>query len=236
MRTRLVPFIAAMVFLSACSSADTDPKTPAGSDGGDQNATADSDDDGDAPSVEIVASGFGQSKYSTQAMVVVTTDDESAIGESVTVSVNFLDAEGMILNTTEQIESFKWVGQELALPVSPYDLDEKAKVASIEASASLSDYGSEPARAALPVLESTEIVKGQFSDWSASFGFTNDTDEDLKDLRVGVVCYDAAGAVIGGTSTYPELAPAGKTIRITSDPTVSSKPSSCKAFVNYDVI
>lgn len=236
MRPRLVPFIAAMIFLSACSSADSDTRTPAGSDGGDLNATADGNDDGEAPSVEIVDSGFGQSKYSTQAMVVVTTDDESAIGESVTVSVNFLDAEGMILTTTEQIESFNWVGQELALPVSPYDLDEKAKVASIEVSASLSDYGSEAVQAPLPVLESTEVVKGQFSDWSAAFGFTNDTDQDLKNLRVGVVCYDAAGTIIGGTSTYPELAPAGKTIRIASDPTVSAKPTSCKAFVNYDVI
>jgi len=168
-------------------------------------------------------------------MVIVTTDSEAAIGEFVTASVNFLDAEGQILATAEQIESFKWVGQELAMPVTPDDLDGKAKVASIEPSASLSDYGmAEESKAPLPVLDSTEVKKGEYGGFTTSFALTNDTDADLKSPRVGVVCYDAAKKIIGGTSMYPDFVPAGKTIRIDAEPTVSGKPASCKAFVNYE--
>ena len=143
--------------------------------------------------------GSGQSKCCNQGMVVVTTDSEAAIGESVTVTANLLDADGQILATVEQIESFNWIGQELASPSRP------------------------------------EIKAGEFSDYTASFAFTNETDADLENLRVGVVCYDAAQKIIGGTTTYLELAPANYTIRIDADPTVSGKPASCKAFVNYDV-
>ena len=238
MRSRLlVPLVVVILsVISACGSSEDDSSssTPAGSDGGDKNASSDAEDE--KPTVEIVDSGFGQSEYTTEAIVIVTTNSEAALGESVTVSVNFLDAGGQILATAEQIESFNWVGQQLVLPVTPSDLAENAKVASIEPSASLSDYGmGQEAKAPLPVLESTEIKKGEFGGYTASFAFTNETDSDLKSLRVGVACYDTANGIIGGTSTYPELAPAGKTIRISADPTVASKPASCKAFVNYDV-
>jgi hypothetical protein len=235
MHTRwLAPLVALVFLLAACGgTAEDKEKSPAGSDGGSKNAGSGSADD--APKVEIVDSGFGKGDYGTQAMVIVTTDSEAAIGEFVTASVNFLDSEGQILATAEQIEAFKWVGQELAMPVTPDGLDGKAKVASIEPSASLSDYGmAEESKAPLPVLDSTEVKKGEFGGFITSFALTNDTDADLKSPRVGVVCYDAAKKIIGGTSTYPDLVPAGKTIRIDAEPTVSGKPASCKAFVNYE--
>lgn len=206
--------------------------SPAGSDGGSKNAGSGRSDD--TVKVEIVDSGFGQGEYTTQAMVIVTTDSEAAIGEFVTVSVNFLDAKGQILATAEQIESFTWVGQEIAMPVTPTDLNEKTTVASIDPSVSLSDYGmADESKAPLPVLDSTEIKKGEYGGLTTSFALTNDTDADLESPRVGVVCYDAAEKIIGGTSTYPDFVPAGKTIRIDAEPTVSGKPASCKAFVNY---
>lgn len=223
-----------VTLLAGCGgTAEDDDQEPAGSDGGAQNADPSNPDD--APKVEIVDSGFGQGEYTTQAMVIVSTDSETAIGEFVTVSVNFLDAKGQILATAEQVESFTWVGQELAMPVTPTDLDEKAKVASIEPSVSLSDYGTtEESKPPLPVLDSTEIRKGEYGGFTASFALTNETDAELKSPRVGVVCYDVADKIIGGTSTYPEFVPAGRTIRIDADPTVSGQPKSCKAFVNYE--
>lgn len=238
MRLRLLACLVVVVSLfGACASSDDEPtsQSPAGSDGGEQNASSGEEDDS-SPAVEILDSGFGQSDITAEAMVVVTTDSEAALGESVTVSVNFLDAKGQILQTEEQIESFNWVGQELSLPVTPYDIEPKQKIASIEPSVSLSDYGmSQEPKAPLPVLDATEVKKGEYGGYTASFAFTNETDTDLQNLRVGVVCYDASQKIIGGTSTYPELAPAGKTIRIDADPTVSAKPATCKAFVNYDV-
>jgi hypothetical protein len=235
MRSRwLASLIVVLALLSACGSTEEN-SSAAGSDGGDKNASSGGKDE--KPTVEIVDSGLGQSDGNAQGIVIVTTDDKAAIGESVTVTANFLDADGQIIATEEQVESFNWVGQELVLPVSHYLDKPNVKVASIEPSASLSDYGmAKPSEAPLPVLKATEIKKGEFGGYTASFAFTNETDEDLKNLRVGVVCYDAAKKIVGGTSTYPELAPVGKTIRIDADPTASRKPASCKAFVNYDVL
>ncbi len=231
----LVPLVVVLSLISACGDDDESPSgsTPAGTDGGDQNAVSGSEDE--EPTVEIVDFGFGQTDCCTLGIVIATTDSEAAVGESVTVTVNFLDADGQILETVEQVESFSWVGQELVLPVTPYQLTDADTVASMDPSVSLSDYGSEPMEAPLPVLDATEISKNDYGGYTASFAFANDTDADLEDLRVGVVCYNAAEEIIGGTSAYPALAPAGKTIRIDADPTVAAMPESCKAFVNYDV-
>lgn len=187
----------------------------------------------EAPAVEIVDSGFGQEGDYVQGIVVVTNTGEGSVGEFVTASVNFLDAEGGIISTEEQVESFNWVGQELVLPILSSTGQPDVTVASMEPSVSLSDYGSESGRAPLPVLQATEITPGRFGGYTASFEFTNETGEDLESLRVGVVCSDEAGEIIGGNSTYPNLAPAGGTIRVDTDVTVSEQPASCDAYLNY---
>ncbi len=185
--------------------------------------------------LQVVDYGFGQSGDVTQAIVLVRSDSEAAVGEFVTVSVNFLSASGELIATETQVESFSWAGQELALPVWSFSEGRNITVASIDPSVSLSDYGaSVSARPPLPVLEATGVGDDQFGGYSASFDFTNDTGGDLSSLRVGVACYNAEGEIIGGGPVYPELAPAGKTIRIEAQQlVVSETPTSCKAFVNY---
>lgn len=195
------------------------------------------EDDTDEPTqvdVEIVESGFGQGGDYVQGIVVVTTDDEAAVGESVTVSVNFLDAGGKILATEEQVESFSWAGQMLVMPVWGDLSDQsKAKVATIDPSVSISDYGmGEEAQPELPALQAGEIKAGEYGGFQASFEFTNEGDSDLDSMRVGVVCKDAQGTIIGGGSTYPD-AHTNKTIRIDADLTVSKKPTTCTAYLNY---
>lgn len=225
MRTHRIAVLGAFALASACGgTTESDDKKSTG--GGD-----------DQPAVKVVASGFGQSDQYVQAIVIVTTDSEASIGESATASVNFLDAGGEILGTEEQVEGFKWVGQELVLPVW-LDLSDnaKAKVASIEVSTKITDYGSaEQPAAPLAPIKSKSVQKNEYGSRTAVFEFTNSSDEDLSSPRVGVVCYDAAGKIVGGASEYPDLVAAGKTIRIDSDVTVSGTPSSCKAFPSYDV-
>lgn len=191
-----------------------------------------------SPALQIVDHGFGQSDDATQAIVIVRNDSEAAVGEFLTVSVNFLDADGELVGTETQIESFSWVGQELALPVLLFMDGPNVAVAGLDPSISLSDYGdSTLARTPLPVLETTDITGDRSGGYTASFDFTNETGADLTDLRVGVACYDTRGAIIGGTSIYPELAPAGKTIRVDAEYLVASEtPTSCKAFVNYGLL
>lgn len=189
----------------------------------------------EVPAVEIVDSGFGQDESSAQGIVIVTSPGEAAVGEYVTASVNFLDAEGGIIATEEQVESFAWAGQELVLsvwlgPTAAAD----ATVASIEPSVTISDYGMGGSGSTpLPVLEATEITQDQYGAHTASFEFTNETDADLTDLRGGVVCYDETGQINGGGTAFPGLAPAGKIIVIDADVTVSGQPDSCKAHLNH---
>ncbi len=222
-----------MFALVGCAGPNSSDLTPAGGDGGSQNATSGAK--GGAPTVQIVDHGFGQSDQSALGIVIVTTDSSAAVGEFVTVSANFLDSDGQIIATEEQVESFSWVGQQLVLPVQLFLSDKPGvQVSGIEPSATISTHGlSEPVRAPLPTLEATEVAEGKYGGYRASFGFTNESDTDLKSLRVGAVCYDTAGTIIGGAYTFPDLAPAGKTIRIDTEPTVSEKPASCKAFLNY---
>lgn len=225
MRKHMIAILAATALLSSCGGTTaTDTKKP--------NASG-----GDKPSVEVIASGFGQSDQYVQAIVIVTTDSKASVGESATASVNFLDGDGEILGTEEQVEGFKWVGQELVLPVW-LDLSDnaKAKVASIAVSTKISDYGSaeQPASPLAPI-EAKSIKKNEYGASTAAFEFTNSGDEDLSSPRIGIVCYDAAGKIVGGSSEYPDLVAAGKTVRIDSDVTVSDIPASCKAFPSYDV-
>lgn len=79
----------------------------------------------------------------------------------------------------------------------------------------------------------SQIEQGASGGYEASFEFTNETETDLDGLRVGVVCYDEAGSIIGGDATYPSLAPADQTIRIDAHPTVEEHPDFCEAFLNY---
>jgi hypothetical protein len=226
---------AVLALLAGCGSEAE--KKPSGSDGGSSVAKSDSSSDDSKPSVKLVAQGFGQADEYPTGIAIVTTDSKASIGESVTVSANLLDAKGQILATEEQVEQFNWVGQQLVLPIS-FDLSNQphAKAAKIEASASISNYGMDSEeKAPLPKLKSAEVKKSEYGGWTASFAFKNTTEGALKDMRVGIVCYDKAGSIIGGSSEYPSLAAPGATIRIDSDVTTSGMPADCTAFPNYDV-
>jgi len=183
---------------------------------------------------EIVRSGFGQSGQYVQAIVVLKNSDEASVGEFAEVSVNFKDASGELVATETQTETFSWVGQELVLPVW-LDLADQPKVdiASIEPTVTISDYGSS-ADAAQPLdaVEASDI-REKYGTPTAKFVLKNTTSEPMKDLRVGVVCENAAGEIVGGSSEYPELVPPNGEIVADVSVTVSSMPSRCTAFPNY---
>jgi serine/threonine protein kinase len=199
----------------------------------------DSVDAGDAPAkASLVGSGFAQAGNYVQGIAVVKADDPAAVGRFVTASANFKDASGRTVATEEHVEAFSWLDQELVLPIwlDVSDRPAGTKIAAIDVSVSIgnSNLGAKSERPPMPVLTAEEIRPGRFGSYTAAFSFTNKTGQDLKNLRIGVVCYDATGAIIGGGSDYPDLAPAGKSIRI--EPSmlkVSGEPASCKAFPNY---
>ncbi len=187
------------------------------------------------PGFELVDSGFGQRDEYVRGAVIVTTNNPASVGEYFTTSVNFIDQAGTIIQTQEQVESFSWDGQQLAVPLFLRLDDPESTVASIDASVSISDHGSpQKSRPELPVLDSESIIENPDGGGElAAFTFTNPTDEDLSGLRIGVVCYDATGKIIGGGVDYPNLAAAGKSMRIDANVTTGVSPSSCRAFPSY---
>jgi len=189
----------------------------------------------ETPAVESVASGFGQNGKSVVGIVIATTEKPGSVGQFVTSSINFLDQAGSIIKTAEHVESFNWTGQQLVLPTSLYLDDPETRVASIETSVSISEYSSSrtTARPELPVLDAESITETAPGQWTPAFTFTNSTAEDLADLRVGVVCYDAAETIIGEGSTFPKLIATGKSVLIDPAVTTSGQPANCKASLNY---
>jgi hypothetical protein len=182
-------------------------------------------------SVEVVDTGFGQREEYVQGIAVVIAEP---VGEFVTVSMNFLDDSGQVVATEEQVESVSRAGQELVLPVWHSLDDHKTKIALVEATASISDYGT-PGEdyPDLGTYETTEIAKDGYT---AKFRLTNPTDETVENARVGVVCYNDDGDIIGGGSDYPELWPAGGEIVIDASITTSGKPARCVAHARHEAL
>lgn len=226
---RLFALVASTAFLlTACGESADDPGRSA-----DRGAAAP-----DSPAaVELVATGFGQQDGYVRGIAVVTSEDENAVGEFVTVSMNFLDSSGGILGTSDQVESMAWAGQELVLPVW-FDLSSTpgAEVAEVDASVSISDYGM--ARREVDPIEpvaSQEIRANQYGGTTAVFELTNPSGADMNNARVGIVCYDQAETIIGGTSEYPNLIAAGQTVFVEADVTVSGEPAWCRAYPSYEL-
>lgn len=213
--------------LTACGESADDPGGSA--DGG--AATPDS-----PAAVELVATGFGQQDGYVQGIAVVTSEDENAVGEFVTVSMNFLDSSGGILGTGDQVESMAWAGQELVLPVW-FDLSSTpgAEVAEVDASVSISDYGM--TRQVVDPIEpvaSREIRANQYGGTTAVFELTNPSGADMNNARVGIVCYDQDEKINGGASDYPSLIAAGQTVLVEADVTTSGVPERCVAHTSYE--
>lgn len=172
--------------------------------------------------------GFGQEgDYATAVGVIANTSDHG--GQTVTLAINFLDDAGQIIASESQLESFAYAGQAVALAVQAEV--GKAKVASVEPTLLIEDDGTfEESDVTLDPVES-RAIKIQYGSVEAEFEITNPTDSPLQDLRVGIACFDKAGTIIGGGSTYPDLiAPGGTAVVTSSFLTTSGKPASCTAY------
>lgn len=230
--------IAVIVFLlSGCSGQAAQTASPVVVPGSPSAQTTDAGPG--TPQLTLVDSGFGQHGVYVQGIAIVTTDSEDAVGEFVTVSMNFLDAKGEIVSTEEQVESISWAGQNLVLPVW-LDLSDtpKVKIAKVDVSMSLSNHGSSATSLApMAEIKASTIKKQQYgTGYTAVFQLRNADTEPLEDARVGIVCYSASGKINGGGSDYPSLIAPGKTIRLSVDVTTSGKPANCTAFPNYSAV
>lgn len=211
--------------ITACGGSDPDvveqgPRQSAGSDESSQSS--------DEPQGQMVESGFGQSDGSALAVVLVKNTADHG-GQTVTVSVNFLDASGKILATESQVDSFDFAGQTIAAQVETYDV--KGKIASIEPTLLVEDEGTfEEDDFDLGTAEATNLAQ-EYGSWSGDFLVKNPTSEALESPAVRVACRDASGTIIGGGYTFPDLLPPNGEVVANVSLTVSSAPKSCTAYV-----
>lgn len=197
--------------------------------GAESAAPENTDSEAPAEQGQLVASGFGQSdQYAAGIALVENTSDHG--GQTVTVQMNFLDEAGDIITSSDQLESFAYAGQTLAVHVFADLGDKRAKVASVEPTLLIEDEGTfSEFDFQLEPVEATSITDNFGVE--AKFEITNPTSDPLQDVRIGVACYDKNDNIVGGGVAFPELIPPNGTNVVTATSlTVSSKPASCVAY------
>lgn len=234
MRTRTLAVVlaaAGAVALTACSGTPSSVETntsKAASEAPGKNA-ADSKSAG-----QLVGSGFGQSdEYVWVTSLVKNT--ASTVGQTVTVQFNVYDKADKLVGSTEQVESFRSVGQLLAVGTQ-LDLEPGVKAARVKATLQVKDDGtfsSDP----FPLIKTSavKIGKDEFGGVSGTFDVINPTDKPLENSRIGVICYNAKKEIIGGSSEFPDLVPPADKYHVTSTLNVSGTPDSCTAYAGPDI-
>lgn len=226
MRSVALGCAAAVLALSACNGGSapsssvptTTARTPA--------ATASS-----APKDlgTIKAAGFGQ--RDTYVWVTAVVHNNSAfVGQTVTVNFNVLDNQGNLLKSESQVESFYQPGADHAVGTQ-VDLEPGQKAAKVEATVDVEASGtfSDKPFPTLPTGK-VKVGKGQYGQNMASFELTNPLTVALKSPRIGVVCTNTAGSIIGGASAYPDLVPATGKVKVDANLIVSGQPDRCSVF------
>jgi hypothetical protein len=190
------------------------------------------------PLATIVESGFGQDG-ATVWIVAVVSNAPGTVGLGVTVRFRLLDKRGKVLATTTQEERFSWEGQHLPVAKSvklPQRQDPNnelwllppERVKTVETSMTTRLTGT-------PSAEPFEPFEGRLGpkklgDPRVFYSLDNPSEENRARLRISEVCRDAAGRIIGGSTTTPVTIRPGSTAHIWSIVTVSSEPMQCTVY------
>lgn len=176
----------------------------------------------------ILKSGFGvDGEYAWVATLV--RNDSDNVGATVVAHFNLLDKAGEIAASADQTESFSRPGETLTLGTQ-VEVPRGSKPVKVETTVQVEYPGIGP-DSAFPELpfSPVKIVRGEYGGWDASAVLTNTTPTALNSPRIGVVCLNAAGDIIGGTSEFPDLVPPnGKTRVVTNSLIISGKPAKCE--------
>lgn len=214
---------AASMSLVACTQSSLTPTSTSSAATGDTTA---SDASGSA---QLVASGFGQlDEYAWVTSLIKNTSGSQ--GQTITVSFNVLDAAGKLLATASQVESFSTPGQELAVGTQ-VTIPGKAKAATVEATLDVKEDGigpDEPEPSMPPIT--AKVVKNEYGSFDAVYEVVNPGSTALTNIRIGVICSNAANSIIGGGPAYPELIPPSGKIRVDTDVITNGKPATCVAY------
>jgi hypothetical protein len=175
----------------------------------------------------VEKSGFGaDGEYAWVAALVRNDSDKS--GATVVANFNLLDQAGQIITSGSQTESFSYPGEQLAIGTQ-VTLPENAKPTRVDVTVNVEYPGIGPTTAEQPLkFDTAQITKDQYGDYfHVAATVTNPTAETITTARVGILCYNAAGDIIGGNSAYPELIPPNGRTKVDSTVITTGEPASC---------
>ncbi|QDB79619.1 hypothetical protein FE251_09720 [Georgenia wutianyii] len=153
-----------------------------------------------ADGIVIREAGVGQEGEYARAVALVET--RGYVGEFLTVHFNVFDADDELIASGEQVEVIASEAGTFAVGTM-VDVG-AARAARVEATHAISDYGM--GGKALPTIEPAPVTLGDYG--LATIRLTNPTSEPWENLRIGIVCRNAEGAIVGGGDSYPSLVPA----------------------------
>lgn len=180
------------------------------------------------PAATIEASGFGQKGEYLWVTAIVRNESDEA-GQFIVVSFNLFDEAGTILGTESQTEQVRhphqrmFIGTQVTAPRG-------GKVARIEPALRVNDHdlgAPEFSDVALNVGP-VQLSKNDIGHTVVQATLANPSDKQLPGARVGLVCFNRAGAIIGGGSNYPDLIPARGQILVDDTPIVTGEPDRCE--------
>lgn len=223
---RTLPAVAlcsSLLLLAACSASEEPDTNAASSDPASVEPEAPAvQPETDSDRAEILESGFGQDGDYT--FVTALVSNTGYVGEFATVVFNVYDQSDALVATEEQVEGF--TSETGTTAIGTQVETSGFTVGRVEATLSVSDYGT--TSDAVEQLSPVDGVPDADGGWT--FELTNATGSDWVELRVGIVCRDAAGAIVGGGSDFPSLVPAGGSYLISDAIWQAASPASCVAY------
>ena len=232
MRSSIVILAAAVLLplLAGCGGGDDDVTDSESSDA--SETPAETTEEARADAGVIVESGFGQQGQYAWVTALVRNDSDHG-GQTVTVNFNVLDQAGELVASGSQVSSFSWADQEVPV-ATQVDLGKRVKAAKVEATVLVEDEGTfeeyDPEGWQSEIAG--KVYQPEYSDtWGAKFTVANPGSEPLEGSALQVVCHDAAGNIIGGSSAYPELIPpSGEVLVDVSSVYATQKPADCLGY------
>ncbi|MBM4569161.1 DUF1707 domain-containing protein [Rhodococcus hoagii] len=176
----------------------------------------------------VVQAGFGQDRDTVwvSAEVDNLTGNDGAF---LVANFNLFDAAGNLVKTASQTERF---GFEMARMYvgTMVSLDPGTVVEKVEATANAKVYSTDPDpdfNVALKVGE-VQFVHADFTS-EVRVSISNPSDQVVPSARVAVACFNTAGQIIGGGSTFPDSIAARGTVLAEAQVHVAGTPSRCSA-------
>lgn len=159
---------------------------------------------------------------------IVTNSSADNVGRFVTVHFNMLDKDGELVASEDQVEMFTSAKQTLAIGAH-IEMEGKGNISKVEATLGLGSKDTMDDLPNLPVGK-VKVKNTEYDGTQAVFEVKNIGDAAEKSARVGVVCFNKAGKIIGGGSDYPELIPAKGRVLVEASVLTSGKPAKCDAY------